>query len=687
MQNNEKFQQAFPHLFSPITVNGKTIKNRMVSSPHSGGPNLYRAGSNGYTNFTETAAQYFGNIARGGAAIVNTGHLGVDPRYYLGNNCEMFNFFDPDRIHEHALPVMHLMSDMIKSYGALASFELNHCGPHGTPVDRNQKLLGPVDMIMPNGLEVKAMTEADMNEVADYFANAALLGKRGGFDMINIHAGHSWLLGCFFSPINNTRTDEYGGNWENRARFPKMVIERVRDAIGKDMLLEIRFSVNESIPGGITVDEAAKTIELLSPYVDIVQCSVGKIHNTLASGYLFPMPYMDHGCNAVWAKEMKERVGDKVIIETIGGVNEPEQADQFVREGYCDLVASARSFIADPNWAEKARRGHSEDIRPCIRCLRCLNYANPPQTGTSICSVNPRRIMPHPLEASEYPELNRKNKNVAVVGGGPAGMAAALELANKGHKVTLYERSGVLGGKLSFADHVEFKVDLKRYRNYLITQMEKNENINVVLHTDATPEFLADKGYEAVVVAIGAEKFLPPVPGVHGKNVIHALDMFGNEDKLGDKVVVIGGGFVGCEACVHLQTKGKFVDVVEMTDELMKESKDLEEERFFTLYYMNHEFDIHRRSFEDVKEIDRVKVHTSAKCVEITDKGVYIEEHGERRFLEADTVVMSTGFRPDKALAAAYRTVAQDVIVIGDAERVGDLRNASSSAYGASLRI
>lgn len=463
MQYDEKFQQAFPHLFSPITVKGKTIKNRMVSSPHSGGPNLYRAGSNGYTNFTETAAQYFGNIARGGASIVNTGHLGVDPRYYLGSNCEMFNFFDPDRIHEHALPVMHLMSDMIKSYGALASFELNHCGPHGTPVDRSQKLLGPVDMVMPNGMEVRAMTEADMNEVADYFANAALLGKRGGFDMINIHAGHSWLLGSFFSPINNTRTDEYGGSWENRARFPKMVIERVRDAIGKDMLLEIRFSVNESIPGGITVDEAAKTIELLSPYVDIVQCSVGKIHNTLASGYLFPMPYMDHGCNAGWAKEMKERVGDKVVIETIGGVNEPEQADQFIRDGYCDLVASARSFIADPNWAEKARRGHSEDIRPCIRCLRCLNYANPPQTGTSICSVNPRRIMPHPLEASEYPELNRKNKNVAVIGGGPAGMAAALELANKGHRVTLYEKSGALGGKLFFADHVEFKVDLKRY--------------------------------------------------------------------------------------------------------------------------------------------------------------------------------------------------------------------------------
>lgn len=161
MANIEAYQQAFPNLFSPITVHGRVLKNRVVSSPHSGGPNLYRSDANGYTNMTETAAQYFGNIARGGAAIVNTGHLGVDPRYYLGSNCEMFNFFDKDKIHEHGLPVMHLMSDLIKSYGAVASFELNHCGPHGTPIN-GDPLLGPMDMVMPNGIPVRAMTEADM---------------------------------------------------------------------------------------------------------------------------------------------------------------------------------------------------------------------------------------------------------------------------------------------------------------------------------------------------------------------------------------------------------------------------------------------------------------------------------------------------------------------------------------------
>ncbi len=681
----EQFQQAFPHLFSPITVKGHKIKNRIVSSPHSGGPNLYRASDNGCSNFTETAAQYFANIARGGAGIVNTGHLGVDPRFYLGSNCERFDFFSKDQVHEHALPVMHMMTDMIHAYDAIASFELNHCGPHGTPLP-GHTLLGPVDMVMPDGKVVKGMTRDDMEQVADYFAEAAYIGKRGGFDMINIHAAHSWLIGSFFSPINNTRDDEFGGNWENRARFPRMVLERVRDAIGKDMLMEMRFSVNESIPGSLTIEDAANTIEMMSDVVDIVQCSVGKIHNLLASGFLFPMPYMQHGCNAGWAKEIKDRVGDKIVVETIGGINDPEMADRLVREGYVDLVGMARSFIADPNWAEKARLGHPEDIRPCIRCLRCLNYANPPQTGTSICSVNPRRIMPHPLAPSEYAPMERK-KNVAVIGGGPAGMAAAVELANKGHQVTVYEKSEKLGGRLAFADYVVFKEDLKRYREHLVIQVNKHPSITVELNTDATPEFLNGKGYDAIVVAIGAKKFLPPVPGIDGKNVIHAVDMFGHEEQLGDKLVVIGGGFVGCEACVHLQTRGKTIDIVEMADDLMKEAMDIEEECFFTLYYMNHEFDYSRKNFVDVKEIDRVKTHLSSKCVEITDKGVWIEKDGQRQFLEADTVIMSTGFRPDRALVDSYRGIAQDVIDIGDCRKVGDLRNTSSTAYAASRQI
>lgn len=680
-------QCPYPDLFSPIQIGKFRVKNRVVSSPHSGGPNLYRTAGNGYSNFTETAAQYFGAIARGGAGIVHTGHLGVDPRFSLGSNQELFNFFNKEEhLHEHTLPVMHMMTDLIHTYGAIASLELNHCGHYGTPVDSDQKLIGPVSCISSKGKEVVAMDRAEMERVADYFANAALIGKRGGYDMINVHAAHNWLLGNFFSPLGNTRDDEFGGNWKNRARFPRMVLERIREAIGPDMLIQMRFSVSEILAGGITLDEAANTIEYLSDLVDVVQCSAGKIHNVMASGYVFPMPYMQHGANAHLAAEMKRRLNGKVVFETIGGINQPEMADQLVRDGMVDLVGMARSFIADPDWAEKARCGHADEIRPCIRCLRCLNYANPPQTGTSVCTVNARRVIPHPLNPSLFTYPNHK-KHVAVIGGGAAGMAAAVELSRKGHDIELYERSDKLGGRLFFADHVVFKEDVKRYREYLTNLVNKAENIHVHLNTAMSPEQVKAENFDAVVVAIGAKEFIPPVPGADGKNVIHAMKLYGNEDKLGSKIVIVGGGFVGCEACVHLQSMGKTVDVVEMTDELMSEAHAIEEERFFTEYYMTHEYTMDRTDLVDVPEIDRVKIHLSTRCVEVTDKGVVVEKDGQRSLIEADTVIMSTGFRPDKALVESYRGTAFDVIVIGDSDHVADLLNTSTSAYRAGQQI
>lgn len=266
-------------------------------------------------------------------------------------------------------------------------------------------------------------------------------------------------------------------------------------------------------------------------------------------------------------------------------------------------------------------------------------------------------------------------------------MAAALELAGRGHAVTLYEKSEKLGGLLFFADYVEFKGDIKRYCEYLVRQVEKNENIQVVLHTEATPDFVAQQKFDAVVVAIGADRFIPPVPGADGKNVMYSVDLFGREEQLGEKLVIIGGGFVGCELCVHLQSHGKQIDVVEMSDELMADSKDLEEERFFTIYHMTHELNMHRHSFEEVKEIDRVNVHLSTRCVEITEKGVYIEKDGQRTLIEADTVIMATGFRPNQAAVDAYRGVAYDVISVGNCRRAGDLSCTTADAYSAALRI
>lgn len=684
-----KYECRYPHLFSPLTIRSKVLKNRIVSSPHSGGPNFYRASNHGYSAFTETAALYYANIARGGAAVVNTGHLGVDPRFTLGANGERFDFFSGDMIHEHQLPVMHMMTDLIHAYGALASIELNHPGHFGDPLT-DQKLLGPVDIkpgefvSLAGGKEVVGMDEEEMNRVADYFAQAALIGKRGGFDIINVHGGHNWLLGEFFSPIENKRTDQYGGSVENRCRFPLMVLRRIREAVGEDMIISMRFSGCEHLEGGITLKEAAETIAIMQQEADIVQCSAGMIHNDITGGNTHTTQYMAHGCNVELAQEIRRHV--HIPIETVGAIHDPEMAEEIIASQKADLVAMARAFIADPDWANKAKDGRPEDIRPCIRCLRCLNYSRRPQTGTSICTVNPHKIIPHPLPPVG---ANEKRKRVVVIGGGPAGLMAANEIAQLNHQVILFEKSNQLGGRLEFSDYMSFKQDIRRYRDYLITQVRKNKNIEIRLNTKADREIVDQENPDAVIVAIGARNFIPPLPIAEKAPVIHSSDVFEKADSLGEKLVIIGGGAVGCEQTVWLQAMGKTIDLVEMDDQLMKTTaRDLPDEQFWTEYYMTHEFDGGKTYAEDAKPIDRVKIHLNTRCIEITEKGVWVENEAQGRFfLDADTIILATGLRKDEDENHEFDGLAKDVILIGDCRQVGDLLNTSSGGYYASLQI
>ncbi|MDD6815804.1 MAG: FAD-dependent oxidoreductase [Firmicutes bacterium] len=410
------------------------------------------------------------------------------------------------------------------------------------------------------------------------------------------------------------------------------------------------------------------------------------IHDELTEGFTFPLQYMQHGCNTYIAKEMKKHC-KKAVIETIGGINEPQMADLLIAEGGADLVGMSRSFIADPDWAEKVRCGREDEIRPCIRCLRCLNYSTIPGsgTGTSMCTVNPRRVFPHPLPPSY---LLQPNKKVVVIGGGPAGMKAAVELSRKGHRVSIFEKAGTLGGRLYFSDYMEFKEDIRRYRDYLIRLVEKDEKITVYLNTEATRERIEQEAPDAVIVAIGAEPFVPPIEGREKANVIHSAEVFGMESQLGETVAIVGGGQVGCELAVHLKQFCKKIELIEAGEELMPDGYDTPEERYWTIFCMEHDFERSGRESASAPLSDKVTIRLNSKCVSIDDQGLSIvDAAGERQHIKADKVIMATGLKPDAEKKKIFKNTAYDVIYIGDCEKVGNILGTSSSAYRASFRI
>lgn len=674
-------EKKYPHLFAPLVVRGKKFRNRIISSPHNAAPNTIRAGANGYVNYTENAVKYYGSIARGGAAVVTTGHLSVDPEYALGSDREHFDFYTAEST---STPTLVALADTIHAYGALAAIELNHPGYQlSTPVNRDYRI-APCDGVNEFGV-YKAMDLEEMNRVADCFANAALLGKRCGFDIIDVHGAHDWLIQSFLSPIANQRTDEFGGNWENRARFPKMVLQRIREKVGEKTIIEMRFNACDYVRGGISIEDAAKTIDYLSDVVDIIQCTGGSMDDPYADVFSISLGHMGHAINAWSAAEMKKLIKSDVIIETVGGINEPELAEQILAEGKADLVAMARSFIADPDWAKKVKLGKEDDIRPCIRCRRCLSVSTDEFCNRSRCTVNPARTLPVQLDPSFMPF---EKKKVGVIGGGAAGMNCAIELAAKGHDVVLFEKSDKLGGVLSFTDYSEPKDDLKRYKDYLAHQVQKIENIDVRMNTEATPELMLANGIDTVVIAAGGTRFIPPVEGSDRENVYHALDAYGKEAELGDNVVVVGGGFVGCELTIHLQSMGKHVDVVEMADRLMPEEFEWLSEYAYIKYFMTHEFSRTAPLYRDEPEIDRVKIHLGTKCKQIGEDGVVlISKDGTETELKASSVVMATGFRPQKGIEEAYEALGLDTYVIGDCNQVGNVMSATESGYFASMQI
>ena len=649
----------YPNLFSPIQMGNRILKNRYVTGPHNHSLN------GGETAPVDSGITFYGNKAAGGAAVVNCASIEVDSRIYQGRARSALGVaYDLyDRVNFH---YFRQQTEVIHSFGALAAMEICYFQygglssgnmDNGTPYD-------VVARVAPNGKQVYEMPKEEMERIAKEFADLAENAVTVGFDMILIHGGHGQQLSRFMSPIDNKRTDEFGGCLENRARFPIMCLDAIRQRVGKKLLIDFRISADDYLPGGWDINETIAFTKLVQDRIDCIHISAG---TTMANDAEHTRHTLEPAYNAELARQVKADPGVKIPVAVVGNLaSDPELDEKLIAEGYCDIIVTTRQSIADPQTFTKAQHGHPEDIRPCLHCYNC--FSNPFKSYFFGCTVNPEIGLEHRLAYLTKPVTEKKR--VAVIGGGPAGMEAAFICANRGHDVTLYEKEDHLGGNIAFAYDVPFKSELAHFCTWLKTQVEK-AGVRVLLSTEAEPDRIRAEGFDVVLCAVGAEPVIPPIPGLDGPNVVFGTKIHEDMSRIGQRVAIIGGGLVGCEEGMDLARRGHQVTVVEMTDRLASDDHNRHRNSLLTLLAAE----------------ENLTTVTEATCTAVTDTGIVYEKDGTSVTVEADTVILAAGLKPRAALREAFRDCAIDFVPLGDCDTAGNVKGAVHTAYHAAIKI
>ena len=640
-------KKLYPNLFSPIKLRDVTIKNRIMSAPNLLHHVIGGRPDDHYIGFLE-------HKARGGAAIINLGECGV---------CDGAHHVLPLQMTQENLPIYGEISAAIHEHGALASAELTHGGINASGLYNTGKLLGPVAVKMSTrGYEISAMTEQDMINIADAFATACEYWLLAGFDAVHVHAGHTWLFPQFLSPFINTRDDAYGGSFENRMRFPLMVLKRMREQIGDRMVISLRQSGSERREGGFTTDDISVFLEKAQEYIDMVEIT------TEQWDLCMPTTYVPWGVNVELAEAIKKTGRVKIPVFVVGSILDPAQAEEIITSGKADGVSMARALIADPYLPAKAQSGKPGDITPCLRCQNCVD-------GDNIrfhfqCSVNPLAGRESRLGFSgdELPPA-KHSRRVLVVGGGPAGMKAAVTASLRGHEVTLCEKTDSLGGILKFTENDSLKFDLRRFKEHLIKQVSES-NIKLILNSEANDALVDQVNPDHIIVATGSTLTVPTFLKGY-ENAYPATDIyFAPEVIKGDEIVIVGGGLVGVEAGLHLCNIGKKVTVLEMKSIWAEEAGGT-----------------YRRGIMSKAEEFNLNIITDARCVEITKDSVIYIMDGKEHSMKADTVFYAVGMSKNESPYFDLADKAAFATQIGDCNKIGKIVDAIHSGYFSALDI
>jgi len=600
----------------------------------------------------ERMLAFYRERASGGAAMIVLDCLCLDyPSLYKGKN--QLRVDEPSYIEG-----IRRLLDIIHNKGAKAFMHLNY------PKERifDKKVKGAKQK---GGKWVQPLANnMDTDEVyaaIDKMAEGASKSREIGYDGVEVQAGYGDLVAQLLSPLSNRRTDEFGGPPENRARFLIELIRRVKQKAGRDYPVMIKLVCDEYVPGGITIEQSAESAKMTeSAGADAILANAG---NKDTKRITIPPHSAEPGPLVHLANAIKKSV--KLPVIAIGKINSPELAERVISEGHADFVAMARALVADPYFPVKAKEGRRNEIRGCIYCLEDCAKSGVPGLGRS-CTVNPFAGQEYMMDVKPA----EKKKRISVIGGGPAGMQAAVILKQRGHDVTLYEKQDYTGGQFRFADKAPCKGEVSELLRYLNYMMSK-ENVNVITGKEISVDNIASDNPDAVIIATGSIPRRPDIEGIALPFVYDFLSIYEKMPDLGKHAVIIGGGDIGCETADMIASEGRKITVIEILPDILSNTKTIaREDLMIRLKKKNIQF------------------MTETEVLSIKEGRVLIRDReGGQSTVQADSVIYAIGSKSENSLLPALKGIVPEVCVIGDAAEPGNAGNALRSAVKVAVGV